>query len=118
MSATSSAASPGFASRILSFGLGLGFGFGLGGGGGGGGGGRGLRGGSTSFAASRRGLVLSFLGSTATSSDAPQSFAPRLRRKCSTSSGFAVGPFASIPNTAFPVASVSPALPKRRLPAV
>src|SRR6185503_9206535 len=72
--------------------------------------------GSLSLAAWRETLVgLRFLGSTATSSDAPQSFAPRLRRKSSTSSGFPTGPFSSIPKIGLPLASVRPTLPKRRL---
>src|SRR5438552_7980469 len=75
ISSTRRGASDDLASRIL------GIGFGFGGGGGGGGARFRLGSGSASFAAGRETLVgLRFRGSTATSSDAPQSFAPRLRR--------------------------------------
>ena len=113
ISSTSAAASAGLASR--SFGLGFGFG---------------------AAARLRRGLLgLGLAGSLSLAACAPWSAcacaaAPRRRatrpspsrRGCgdnrSTSSGFAVGPLASIPNTALPRASVSPTLPKRRLPGV
>src|SRR6476646_1126434 len=105
MSSVSRGASDGLASRI--------FGFGLGGGGGGGGGAR-LGAGAVSLAGSRVDfLALRLRGITATSSEAPQSFAPRLRRKSSASSGDPTGPFESMPKTALPVASVIPTFPNR-----
>ena len=74
--------------------------------------------GSRPLAAPRSLVGLRFLGSTATSSEAPQSW----RRDCEDSPRpppvFRLGPFASIPNTDLPDASVSPTLPKRRLPGV